>query len=282
MGSATVVATIDRPPSRTTTTSTALELDVHPLDRRRPSHGAAAAARSASPAAASARARSSPAVRAASTAPSGPAITTSTTCVESSTSSERAAEASMPAPEASKDACAYDAWGTIPRCGQSARPSTASSPSAAPTSRRWSRTSRSRRSCPLIFLALSVLGFLDQADSSSALVSYLEDVFPDQSVESIVNVVDAVQRNATTLSVVGAVALLWSSLSLFSALESAFNILYGRPNRPVPARQGPRERLHERGARRPLRGPHGRDDRLRPAPPLRDATSSRTSGSRSR
>ncbi len=85
---------------------------------------------------------------------------------------------------------------------------------------------------PLIFLSRSVLGFLDQADSSSALVSYLEDIFPDQSVESIVNVVEAVQRNATTLSVVGAVALLWSSLSLFSALESAFNIIYGRPNRP--------------------------------------------------
>jgi len=85
---------------------------------------------------------------------------------------------------------------------------------------------------PLIFLALSVLGFLDQADSSSALVSYLEDVFPDRSVESIVKVVDAVQQNATALSVVGAVALLWSSVSLFSALESAFNILYGRPNRP--------------------------------------------------
>ena len=85
---------------------------------------------------------------------------------------------------------------------------------------------------PLIFLALSILGFLDQADSSSALVAYLEDIFPNQSVESIVRVVDAVQRNAATLSVVGAVALLWSSLSLFSALESAFNIVYGRPNRP--------------------------------------------------
>jgi membrane protein len=47
-----------------------------------------------------------------------------------------------------------------------------------------------------------------------------------------VKVVDAVQENATALSVVGAVALLWSSVSLFSALESAFNILYGRPNRP--------------------------------------------------
>jgi membrane protein len=85
---------------------------------------------------------------------------------------------------------------------------------------------------PILFLLLSVLGFLDQADSSSALVSYLEDVFPERSVESIVDVVDAVQRNATTLSVVGAVGLLWSSLSLFSALESAFNIMYGRPNRP--------------------------------------------------
>ena len=31
---------------------------------------------------------------------------------------------------------------------------------------------------PLIFLALSVLGFLDQADASSALVSYLKDDLP--------------------------------------------------------------------------------------------------------
>ena len=85
---------------------------------------------------------------------------------------------------------------------------------------------------PLVFLALSILGFLDQADSSSALVNYLEDIFPERSVESIVDVVDAVQENAATLSIVGAGALLWSSVSLFSALESAFNIMYGRPNRP--------------------------------------------------
>jgi membrane protein len=84
---------------------------------------------------------------------------------------------------------------------------------------------------PLIFLALSILGFTHQADESSALVSYLEDIFPGQSVESIVTVVDTVQENARTLSIVGGVALLWSSLSLFSALESAFNIIYGRPNR---------------------------------------------------
>ncbi len=85
---------------------------------------------------------------------------------------------------------------------------------------------------PLIFLALAILGFLDQADASSALVTYLKEAFPGQSVDSIVRVVDAVVSNATTLSIVGAVALLWSSVSLFSALESAFNIIYGRPNRP--------------------------------------------------
>jgi membrane protein len=84
---------------------------------------------------------------------------------------------------------------------------------------------------PLVFLSLAILGYLDQADEQSALVSYLEDVFPDQSVEDIVSVVRAVERNAGTLTVVGGVTLLWSSLSLFSALESAFNILYGRPNR---------------------------------------------------
>jgi membrane protein len=85
---------------------------------------------------------------------------------------------------------------------------------------------------PLIFLALAILGFLDQADASSSLVTYLKEIFPGQPVDSIVRVVDAVLSNAKTLSIVGAVALLWSSVSLFSALESAFNIIYGRPNRP--------------------------------------------------
>jgi YihY family inner membrane protein len=84
---------------------------------------------------------------------------------------------------------------------------------------------------PLIFLALAFLGFADQADEKSALVAYLQDIFPGQSVPSIVRVVEAVERNAGTLTIVGAVGLMWSSLSLFSALESAFNILYGRPNR---------------------------------------------------
>jgi membrane protein len=84
---------------------------------------------------------------------------------------------------------------------------------------------------PLTFLALSLLGFAGRADESSYLVTELKHVFPDTSVSSIVTAVRAVQKNAAALGIVGAAALFWTSLSLFSALESAFNIVYGRPNR---------------------------------------------------
>jgi membrane protein len=85
---------------------------------------------------------------------------------------------------------------------------------------------------PLIFLALSLLGFAHRADASNFLVRELSRAFPSTSIASIIKLVNRVQDNATTLGIIGAVALLWSSLSLFSALESAFNIVYGLPNRP--------------------------------------------------
>jgi membrane protein len=85
---------------------------------------------------------------------------------------------------------------------------------------------------PLVFLALAVLGFFGRVDESSALVTYLSDLLPSQSVDDIVGTVRAVQANARKLGIVGGVFLLWSSLSLFSSLESAFNVVYGRPNRP--------------------------------------------------
>jgi membrane protein len=50
-------------------------------------------------------------------------------------------------------------------------------------------------------------------------------------VDSILNAVRAIQENSAALGIVGAAFLLWSSLSLFSVLESAFNIVYDRPNR---------------------------------------------------
>ena len=85
---------------------------------------------------------------------------------------------------------------------------------------------------PLTFIALSLLGFAGRPDESSYLVTELQKVFPSASIDQVVTAVDKVQRNAKTLGIIGAVTLLWSSLSLFSVLESAFNIVYGRPNRP--------------------------------------------------
>jgi membrane protein len=85
---------------------------------------------------------------------------------------------------------------------------------------------------PLIFLALALLGIFGRADESSYLVTELQALFPSQSITDIVRVVRVIQGNAAALGIVGGTFLLWSSLSLFSALESAFNIVYGRPNRP--------------------------------------------------
>ncbi len=84
---------------------------------------------------------------------------------------------------------------------------------------------------PLLFLALSLLGLAGRFDESSFLISELERAFPGTSLDTILRAVRSVQRNSATFGMVGAGVLLWSSLSLFSVLESAFNIVYGRPNR---------------------------------------------------
>ncbi len=84
---------------------------------------------------------------------------------------------------------------------------------------------------PLVFLSLSLLGLAGQARASSFLVTELEHAFPGSSIKSIVKVVNTVHNNAAVLGVVGGLGLLWSSLSLFSALESAFNVVWGLPNR---------------------------------------------------
>ncbi len=85
---------------------------------------------------------------------------------------------------------------------------------------------------PLTFLSLALLGLAGRADASDFFVKELQRAFPTTSLGSILKLVHRVQDNAATLGIVGGVALLWSSLSLFSALESAINIVYGRPNRP--------------------------------------------------
>ena len=86
-------------------------------------------------------------------------------------------------------------------------------------------------SVSLIFLALALLGYTGRAEESSYLVKELQQLFPSQSITDIVRVVETITSNATTLGLIGGAFLLWTSLSLFSVLESAFNIVYGRPNR---------------------------------------------------
>jgi membrane protein len=84
---------------------------------------------------------------------------------------------------------------------------------------------------PLLFLTVSLLGLAQRPDESSYLVTELKRAFPGSSVTSIVHTVREIQKHATALGIVGGAALLWTSLSLFSVLESAFNIVYGKPNR---------------------------------------------------
>ena len=85
---------------------------------------------------------------------------------------------------------------------------------------------------PLTFLALSLLGFAGRADESSFLVNELRQALPPETpIEDIVRLVRTVQDNAATLGLLGAAFLIWTALSFFSVLESAFNIVYGRPNR---------------------------------------------------
>jgi YihY family inner membrane protein len=85
---------------------------------------------------------------------------------------------------------------------------------------------------PLLFLSLALLGTANEASSGSFFVRELHRTFPSTSLDSILTAVRAIQDNSAALGLVGAAFLLWSSLSLFSVLESAFNIVYGRPNRP--------------------------------------------------
>ncbi len=84
---------------------------------------------------------------------------------------------------------------------------------------------------PLLFLTISLLALAGRPDESSYLVTELKRAFPGSSVSSIVDTITGIQEHATALGIVGGAGLLWTSLSLFSVLESAVNIVYGQPNR---------------------------------------------------
>jgi YihY family inner membrane protein len=84
---------------------------------------------------------------------------------------------------------------------------------------------------PLLFIAVSLLGLVGQQHESSFLVEQLREAFPQSSVDDLVGAVEGIRRHAGELTLIGIVGLAWGSLGFFSALESAFNIVYGVRNR---------------------------------------------------
>jgi membrane protein len=85
---------------------------------------------------------------------------------------------------------------------------------------------------PLLAIALALIGVFGQPNDKSTLIHELGRIFPGTSVDSLVQLVHGLQRNATALGVFGGASLVWTSLGFLSALESALNIIYGVPNRP--------------------------------------------------
>jgi membrane protein len=84
---------------------------------------------------------------------------------------------------------------------------------------------------PLLFLVLSLIALTGQETESGYLIEELRRTFPESSVDRLVQVVDDIRGSATALGIIGAVGLVWSALGFLSVLESAFNIIYGLPNR---------------------------------------------------
>jgi membrane protein len=91
---------------------------------------------------------------------------------------------------------------------------------------------------PLLFLALSLTALAGQPAEESYLIEELRRTFPATPVDRIIDVVEGIQEQATSLGIVGGIGLLWASLGFFSVLESAFNIVYGLPNRPFVRQKG--------------------------------------------
>ena len=85
---------------------------------------------------------------------------------------------------------------------------------------------------PLILIGLAVAGLIGEQNESSFLIEQLNRTFPGASGRRLAMTVNEFREQAVYLALIGGVAVLWSSLGLFSALESAFNLVYGLKNRP--------------------------------------------------
>ena len=85
---------------------------------------------------------------------------------------------------------------------------------------------------PFLFLVLSLIGWFGEPTESSFLIEQLQRVLPGQPVGDLVELVDRLRANARTYGLIGLIGIVWASLGLLSAIESALNIIYEVPNRP--------------------------------------------------
>jgi membrane protein len=85
---------------------------------------------------------------------------------------------------------------------------------------------------PFLFLVLSVIGWFGEPTESSFLIEQLQRILPGQPVDDLVTLVERLRENAGAYGIIGLVGIVWASLGLLSAVESALNIIYEVPNRP--------------------------------------------------
>ncbi|MFQ5426974.1 MAG: YihY/virulence factor BrkB family protein [Gaiellales bacterium] len=84
---------------------------------------------------------------------------------------------------------------------------------------------------PLVFITLAIAGLFGEQQETSYLIEQLQRAFPGTSAKRLAKTVNDFGDQAVLLGLLGGVGLLWSSIGLFSALESALNIVYGLRNR---------------------------------------------------
>lgn len=91
---------------------------------------------------------------------------------------------------------------------------------------------------PLAFLAIAAFGAFQQPDEESALVERLQEILPGAPIDDIVSSLSGVQDASSTFGIIGGLLLVWSSLGLFGALQTAFNAVYRRPHRSFAEGRG--------------------------------------------
>lgn len=84
---------------------------------------------------------------------------------------------------------------------------------------------------PASFLFVSALALAGALSTQGYIVTQLQYVLPESSVNTLVATVDALRERKGSLGLIGGFGLVWGTLNFFSSIESALNIIYGVENR---------------------------------------------------